>query len=104
MGLAVPVHVSDLGQQYIELDSVDRIELEDDKLHLNKHGWFTLSGESLEASTTKHKVRRLLHPTKNTIVAACCGHSWNHKGKIAPRTLTLRELLLSTTINWKNFR
>ena len=104
MGLPVPIYITDMGQQYIELDSIDRIELEDQKLHVNKHGWFALSGESLEISTAKHTAKRLLQPTKNTMVAACCGHSWNHKGKIAPRTLTLRELLLSTTINWKNFR
>lgn len=104
MGLPVPIHVSDLGQQTIELDSVDRIELDEDKLHVNKHGWFSISGDSLDASATKHKVLQLLQPSRNNIVSACCGHSWNHKGKIPPRTLTLRELLLSTTINWKNFR
>lgn len=104
MGLPVPIYVSDLGLQTIELDSINRIELEDGKICVNKHGWFSISGDKLETSDTKHEVRRLLQPTKNNIVAACCGHSWNHKGKIPPRTLTLRELLLSTTINWKNFR
>ena len=104
MGLAVPIYQSDLGHQFVELDSIDRIELEENKLHVNKHGWFSLSGESLESATSKHKVARLLQPTRNNIVAACCGHSWNHKGKIPPRTLSLREILLSTTINWKIFR
>lgn len=104
MGLAVPVYVSNLGDEHVELDSIDRLELEENKLHLNKHGWFSLTGECLQEIEIKHQDKRLLKPSKNSIVAACCGHSWNHKGKIRPRTLTLRELLLSTTINWKDFR
>lgn len=104
MGLPVPIYVSDQGHQTVELDSVNRIELEEGKIRVNKHGWFSISGDSLEVSTPNNNVRQLLQPTKNNIVAACCGHSWNHKGKTLPRTLTLRELLLSTTIDWKNFR
>ena len=103
-GLPVPVHVSEMGFEHIELDSIDRIDPKNHELHLNKHGWFYFDGEPVESSTSEHTSTRLLQPTKQSCSAACCGHSWNHKGRAQPRALTLRELLLSTTINWKNFR
>ena len=106
MGLCVPVHVNELAGEHIELDSIDRIELQNDRLHLNKLGWFGLNGETTESQTTDiHKVqKRLLKAGKANMSAACCGHSWNHKGRTQPRTLSLRELLLSNTINWQTFR
>jgi hypothetical protein len=106
LGLCVPVHVSELATEHIELDSIDRIEIQNERLHLNKFGWFCLNGETIENQTTDiHRVRKnLLKPGRANISAACCGHSWNHKGRSQPRTLSLRELLLSNTINWLNFR
>lgn len=105
-GLCVPVHVSELGVEHIELDSVDRIEADDNRMHLNKHGWFNFSGDHTEArSDNVHCVlKRALKPSKTLLTAACCGHTWNHKGRSLPRTLSLRELLLSGSINWQNFR
>lgn len=102
-GLVVPVNVTLLDNQHIELDSVDRIDKEKHRVHLNKHGWFTTQGESAEeAASDVSKV--LLKPSKAIMTAACCGHAWNHKGRKMPRTLSLREMLLSTTLNWKTFR
>ncbi|WP_343858438.1 hypothetical protein [Aliiglaciecola litoralis] len=104
MGLPVPIYISELGVQTVELDSIDRIDAESHKLHVNKHGWFDYSGQALSQSKSLHYETRLLLPNKANMVAACCGHSWNHRGKSLPRALSLRELLLSTTINWKNFK
>jgi hypothetical protein len=104
LGLPVPVHVATLGAQHIELDCIDRIE--EQRLHLNKYGWYSLNGEP-DVSDNKQSdalQTRLLLPNKAMLSAACSGHSWDHKGRTAPRTLSLRELLLSANINWKTFR
>jgi hypothetical protein len=105
-GLCVPVHVLELGVEHIELDSVDLIEVEDSRMHLNKHGWFSFNGDNTEAqSDNVHCVqKRLLKPSKALLAAACCGHTWTHRGRSHPRTLSLRELLLSGSINWQTFR
>jgi hypothetical protein len=106
LGLCLPVHVSALGVEHIELDSLDRIEAEDKRMHLNKHGWFDFNGNHVGAKSDKvHGVqKRLLKPSKTLLTAACCGHTWDHKGRSPPRPLSLRELLLSSSINWQNFR
>lgn len=103
MGIPVPVYSMDLGIEKLELDSIDKIEHKSQELHLNKHGWFSFDGEPLDAKQSHYATKRLLLPNKTTMSAACSGHTWNHKGKAQPRTLSLRELLLSTTINWKKF-
>lgn len=103
LGIAVPVYLNDLGTEMIELDSIDRIDHEQSKVHINKHGWFGLDGQHLEQQKQHYSQKRLLLPNKATMTAACCGHSWNHKGRSQTRTLSLRELLLSTSINWKTF-
>lgn len=100
-GLPIPVHIQHYDEEHIELDSIDRVIDENETLHTNKYGWFTFEGLSLDKHQSHNP--RILKPTKTVMASACCGHRWNHKGKQAPRTLTLRELLLSTTINWKNF-
>ncbi|MFQ3196427.1 MAG: hypothetical protein ACI8R9_001182 [Paraglaciecola sp.] len=104
LGLPVPVHVATLGAQHIELDCIDRIE--DQRLHLNKYGWYWLSGEPHGDDNKKSDSlkTRLLQPNKALLSAACCGHSWDHNGRTTPRPLSLRELLLSANINWKTFR
>jgi hypothetical protein len=105
LGVSAPVHVNELGVEHIELDSIDRIDLEAAKLHLNKFGWFNLDGKSLSIQTdSKSAKTQLLKPTKAILTAACCGHSWNHRGRSQPRLLTLRELMLSFSINWHTFR
>lgn len=103
MGMVVPTYVMEMGIEHIELDSIDRITPEENKLHLNKHGWFFFNGNSLKSIDDTLNKKRLLIPAKPTISAACCGHTWNHKGRYQPRTLSLRELLLSTQVNWKSF-
>lgn len=105
-GLVVAVYVNEMGIEYMELDSVDRIDLPDMRLHTNRFGWFDMQGQhttqTKEASPNQHL--GLNRPSKNSLVAACCGHRWNHKGKTQPRALSIRELLLSTAINWQNYR
>lgn len=103
-GLVVPVYLNDRGIEHLELDSIDRIGQENNRLHLNKHGWFGFEGLRVnDGEASPHLSLRILIPTKATMSAACCGHSWNHRGRTQPRALTLRELLLSTTINWRTF-
>ncbi len=106
IGCCIAVHVQQLGSEHIELDSIDKIELNSHRLHTNKFGWFNSDGEFSEnehRQTDIHNLR-LLKPTKAILTAACCGHKWDHKGKGQQHALSLRELLLSLSINWKTFR
>ncbi len=103
-GLVVCIRVQALDNEHIELDSIDRVQPENHTLHVNKHGWFSFEGDALDAPRQPHTTYQLLKPNKAIMTAACCGHSWNHKGKISPRALSLREMLLSSTIDWKHFR
>jgi hypothetical protein len=102
-GYVVCVYVSDFGEEHIELDSIDMLPNDTSHIHLNKFGWFERNGDCLEDLAT-HKILRIVKPTKSILSAACGGHTWNSKGRRSPRTLTLRELLLSTNINWKTFK
>jgi hypothetical protein len=106
IGCSVAVHVEQLGCEHIELDSIDRIDLSGNRLHTNKFGWFNIDGEFAEDVYTKVGVLslRLLKPSKAILTAACCGHKWDHKGKGQQRAISLRELLLSLSINWKTLR
>ncbi len=106
IGRCIAIHVTTLGSEHIELDSVDRIDLDNNKLHGNKFGWFGLDGHCIEPQHVKDGTLsvQLLKPSKAIFTAACCGHTWNHKGKGQPRALSLRELLLSLSIDWKTFR
>ena len=106
IGCSIAVHVQQLGSEHIELDSIDKIELSSHRLHTNKFGWFSSDGEFSEDDNKQNDVYnpRLLKPTKAILTAACCGHRWDHKGKGQQRALSLRELLLSLSINWKTFR
>jgi hypothetical protein len=107
VGLPVCVHVRHMDHEHLELDCVDRIQLENQTIHLNRFGWFSFDGsfvdESPSSSIEEYSELLLLKPDKKTMIAACSGHCWNHKGKLSPRALTLRELLLSTLIDWKTF-
>lgn len=98
LGLVVPVRYYTPELKTIFLDSIDRVDSKHNRIHLNYRGWFTYSGEG--ETTTE----QLLKPNKRIMTAACCGHQWNHKGRINPRTLTLRELLLVATLDWKKFQ
>lgn len=103
VGIAVPVYLNEMGIEYFELDSIDRIDTSNLTFHVNKHGWFHFNGQNMLAENQSNYKKLVLQPTKRALIAACCGHTWNHKGRSQPRALSLREILLSTTINWKTF-
>lgn len=106
LGLVVGIYVIEFGVEHIELDSIDRIDMPGMRLHTNRFGWFEMQGNHCETSTAKQSSKTLIlnRPGKSHLTAACCGHRWNYKGKTQPRALTIRELLLSTTINWQGYR
>lgn len=93
-GLVVPISLND----HIVLDSIDRIDSEQNKIRTNLHGWFDLS-----SPINKNDKPLLLKPTKRIMIAACAGHCWHNQRKSNPIIPTLRELLLSCSINWRNF-
>ena len=95
IGLILPVLVNENGVTWYRLDCIDATS--DGKVRLNEHGWFNLNGQSLDSVNLK-----IVKANKETMTAACCGHSWIGGDTTFPRTLTLRELLLSSTINWPN--
>ena len=109
-GLVVPVLIESLEGFTIELDSIDMFSHERGQVHLNKSGWFYCDGNPTAPhsqadtptllTTMKHT---LLKPTKAILMSACCGHVWSHKSKSSPRSLSIREMRLSTEINWKTF-
>jgi len=112
MAQALPVYVGQKHKEFFELDSIDKIEPNSQgqqRIRLNKHGWFLLTGErdpeqAAKASDDDYVTRRLLKPSKTIMTSACCGHCWNYRNRTSPRRLSLRELFLSTTINWKNYK
>lgn len=103
LGLVMPVQYEQDPLIAVHLDSIDGIDSDGSKfstpaVHLNRFGWFAFTGEPLEGQNAW-----LLRPSKRSISAACCGHQWSAAGRKAPRTLSLREVLLAATLNWKNF-
>lgn len=95
-----PVHLA-------RLDSIDRIDKNQQRVHCNMHGWFDFNGRCLSATgermatdTVDVMPLSLLKPDATNLAPAFCGHQWNHKGKIDPRTLSLREVLLATTVEF----
>lgn len=119
-GLVVPICITTLEGMHIELDSIDSVNRTTNTLHTNKHGWFSLDGEVAHSEIETNQYtpekdtpcftdanavlkRQLLKPTTAIMASACSGHMWRHKSKGAPRALSLREMRLSTHINWKNF-
>ncbi|WP_147318223.1 hypothetical protein [Salinimonas sediminis] len=103
-GLVVCVVVTELESSHIELDSVDRVVDTTATLHTNKHGWFGFDGQPETALQSQYASRRVCKPTKALVTAACCGHQWNHKGRVPPRPLSLREILLASNLDWRQFR
>ncbi|MBU2919106.1 MAG: hypothetical protein ACJAZB_001722 [Psychrosphaera sp.] len=101
MALVVPISVSHYGIEQIVLDTIDEIDLDNDQIHCNEHGWFTLSGHEQSKSTIYTK--SLLKPSKAIMAAACCGHQWLNQRRTSPRLLSLREMLLASRINWRQF-
>jgi len=102
LGLVVPVLMED----HIILDCIDAIDEPKQRLRTNVSGWFSLNELPTEQLTTNSK-STLLKPNKRVMLAACAGHRWqdrSHKSKRRPIIPTLRELLLSCSINWQNFK
>ncbi|MDN7123594.1 hypothetical protein [Pseudidiomarina terrestris] len=97
LGTTVPVLNLDPRLQQVRLDSIDRIDRDTGRVHCNEFGWFLFTGEST-AADGDHLF--LAKPEKNLLKAAVSGHQWSHKGRTDPRTLSLRELLLATAIDW----
>ena len=125
-GLIAPVLVQSIEGLTIELDSIDMFCGSKDEIHLNKHGWFNIGeGQATKKCVTQDTIDAqpideitesvfsssqlssttltLLKPTKVIMSSACCGHMWNYKSKTSPRSLSMREMRLSTQLNWKNF-
>ncbi|SEL89277.1 hypothetical protein SAMN05216262_1308 [Colwellia chukchiensis] len=94
-GLVVPIQLT----SHIVLDSIDRVDNEQQRIRTNVHGWF-----DFKASTIQEDSIRLLKPNKKVMTAACAGHRWQNQRKLSPVMPSLRELLLSCTINWRNFK
>ena len=100
MALIVPVAINHYGLETVVLDTIDEVDDKQGRIHINQHGWFELSGRSLETSPATEK--RLLKPSKASMSAACCGHQWLNCKKTTSRLLSLREMLLATRINWSS--
>jgi len=98
LGLVVPILCGEL----IVLDCIDRIDSENKRLRTNASGWFAFgdSAKSLDNSASKPK---LLRPNKKVMLAACAGHCWKNSNKVSPVIPSLRELLLSCAVNWRDF-
>lgn len=97
LGLIVPILKAD----HIVLDSIDRIDTEKKRIHTNVSGWFSLKEHNVNHSS------QLLKPTKKVMLAACAGHQWQsctNTTKLRPMIPSLRELLISCAIDWKNFK
>ena len=94
-GLVVPIATPST----ILLDSIDRVDNDNQRFRTNAHGWFYL--EQNEKNNTNIQ---LLKPNKRVMTAACCGHSWLNNQRANPSIPCMRELLLSCAINWRNFK
>ncbi|WP_190364009.1 hypothetical protein [Pseudoalteromonas sp. S16_S37] len=96
VGLVVPVLFTDAQYSQVVMDSIDQVR--DNAVHCNQYGWFSSSGLSHQHDF------RLFKPTKQLMVAACCGHRWQYGKVVTPRVLSLREMLLASMINWTNVK
>lgn len=97
VGLVVPVLLTD----HIILDCIDRIDLDKCRIRTNVGGWFSLSKDDITREVQGNK--RLLKPNKKIMTSACIGQCWQGNVQQRPIIPSLRELLLSCSINWQNF-
>ncbi|MCI2283300.1 hypothetical protein L3081_07640 [Colwellia sp. MSW7] len=120
VGLVVPI----LNDNHIILDCIDRVDVINKRLRTNIAGWFSLIEGEHNCDEKSHQTHslKLLKPNKKLMLAACAGHCWqksisenasdtanlnNFTGstvKLRPIIPSLRELLLSCAINWKDFK
>lgn len=94
-GLVVPIAT----ENRIILDCIDRVDHDKQRFRTNVYGWFNLGEKQTNVGNSC-----LLKPTKRVMTAACAGHCWTNSRKVQPVMPSLRELLLSCTINWQNFK
>lgn len=94
-GLVVPIAT----ESGIILDCIDRVDLTKQRFRTNVYGWFNLIEQQ-----ARDKRYYLLKPNKRVMTAACAGHCWQNARKVQPVIPSLRELLLSCSINWRNFK
>ena len=99
-GLVVPIKLA----QKIVLDSIDRIDSDNQRFRTNAYGWFDEERVLTSLSENTLKQGQLLKPNKKVMMSACAGHSWSATGQNRPTIPSLRELLLSCAINWQNFK
>ncbi len=100
VGVLVPLYRQHGALEQIVLDTVDEVDNKAQRLHCNATGWFAFAGWP---QTPENQQTLLLRPQKSVYVAACCGHQWRQGQLVHPRVLTLREMLLSSYLNWQNF-
>ncbi|CCQ09562.1 hypothetical protein PALB_4030 [Pseudoalteromonas luteoviolacea B = ATCC 29581] len=93
LGLVVPILYKDAVYCQLFMDSLDQVR--ENSVHCNQYGWFNFDGQHCE-----NEHLSLLKPTKAIMTAACCGHQWKLGKPFAPRLLTLRDMLLASSINW----
>jgi len=97
-GLVIPI----VNHTNIVLDSIDRVDDKNKRFRTNAHGWFYLTDNP--DNPDKQATSRLLKPNKRVMTAACSGHCWLNEHRANPVIPSLRELLLSCAINWRNFK
>ncbi len=97
IGLIIAVEVIEQGVSSLRLDCIDEIDTDLARFHVNEQGWFDYFGCQVDGDELN---KRAIKSSKDVICAACCGHQWIGIDKTYQRTLSLRELLLSTVINW----
>ncbi|MEW6982287.1 hypothetical protein AAD001_06510 [Colwelliaceae bacterium 6471] len=100
LGLVIPVILND----HIVLDSIDRYDQENKRFRANIFGWFDSDSIINQNQQDAQQGIQLLKPTKKVMMAACAGHCWKNDDRCRPIIPTLRELLLSCSINWRNFK
>ena len=104
LALVVPVLHCEQGVTQIYLDSIDEISLPESRVHFNQWGWFDISGNALASEEQGESLQlQLLKPDKAVMIAACCGHRWAASGRMQPMSLSLRTLLLTSTLVWPKF-
>lgn len=102
VSLALPMPVlctNTIGITQVRLDTIDQIREAEQRVHLNRWGWFSFTG-----MPENEPAARLLKPNRSSMIAACAGHRWDARGRVHPEPLSLRELLLTATIEWPHFR
>jgi hypothetical protein len=97
LGLVVPILHKDPVYCQLFIDSIDQVS--ENKLHCNQYGWFNMTGDHDSDSSLY-----LLKPSLALMTAACCGHQWRLAKPTMPRLLSLREMLLASSINWKDVK